>query len=143
MRTFRLATQADIPALQALTIAANQPQMDLPDLAFLAEQDGRVIAAGGLELSHPGMVVISGGVIHPDYYRRPFLVFRLQEFVEDWLIANGCHAYVFPISKRNTRMQRWVERLGARRYTKKNGSYWYVRTIGAHRELTETPHVQA
>jgi acetyltransferase (GNAT) family protein len=134
MRTFRLATPADIPDLAQLALDANQVDAELPDLAFVAEQDGRIVAAVGIELQHVGMVVLSGGVIHPDFYRKPFLAFRLQEAIEDWLISNKCFAYVFSVSKRNTRMQRWVEKLGAKRYVKKHGALWYVRTIGPKRD---------
>lgn len=133
MRTFRLATAADIPALMALAIEANQPDVALPDMAYLAEVDGVIIAAVGIELSDPNKIVLSGGIIHPDYYRKPFLVFRFQEAVEDWLIDLGCLAYVFSVSKRNTRMQRWMEKLGAKRYAKQGGAIWYVRTIGSAR----------
>jgi RimJ/RimL family protein N-acetyltransferase len=130
MRTFRLATPDDIPALVQLTVDANQPDVRLPDLVFVAEQDGRLIAAVGIELGQPGMVVVCGAIVHPDFYRKPFLAFRLQEFMEDWLIKQGCYAYVCSVTKRNTRMQRWIEKLGARRYTKKHGAYWYIRTFG-------------
>lgn len=133
MRTFRLATPADIPALMELAIDANQPDAELPDLAYVAEQDGKIVAAVGIELGHPGMVILSGGIIHPDFYRNPFLVFRLQENLEEWLIAQGCTAYICAVSKRNTRMQRWLEKLGARRYTKKHGAIWYIRTFGPDR----------
>lgn len=137
MRTFRLATQADIPALAQLALDANQVESDVPDLAFVCEIDGKVVAAVGLELEHTGMVVVSGGIIHPDYYRKPFMVFRLQEFMEDWMIQHGCFAYVCSVSKRNTRMQRWLEKLGARRYAKKHGALWYVRAIGPKRDALE------
>lgn len=134
MRTFRLATLADLPDLAQLALDANQVDAELPDMAFVAEENGEIVAAVGIELGHAGMVVLSGGIIHPDHYRKPFLVFRLQEAIEDWLIQQGCFAYVFSVSKRNTRMQRWVERLGAKRYTKKHGALWYVRTIGPKRD---------
>lgn len=136
MRTHRLATLEDIPALVDLAKAAKQEGLDLPDLCCVTEQDGQIIAAVGIELGD-GMVVISGAVIHPDHYRNPFIVFRLQEFMEDWLIQRGCFAYVCSISKRNTRMQRWVEKLGAKRYTKKHGAFWYLRTIGPKRNALE------
>lgn len=135
MRTNRLATPADIPALTALAMESGQPNVDLPDLCMVTEQDGRIVAAVGLELNHPGMVVVSGGLIHPEFYRNPFVAFRLQEFMEDWLIAKQCYAYVCSVSKRNTRMQRWLEKLGAKRYTKKHGAYWYIRTFGPHRDV--------
>lgn len=132
MRSFRLALPTDIPALAQLALDANQRTVDLPDLAFVAEQDGRIVAAVGIELGHVGMVVVSGGIIHPEFYRKPFIVFRLQEALENWLQTQGCFAYVCSVSKRNTRMQRWIEKIGARRYTKKNGAFWYVRTFGKH-----------
>lgn len=136
MRTFRLATLADVPALAELAIEANQTDAELPHLAFVAEQDGKIIGAVGLQLDQPGMVVVTGAIVHPDYYRKPFLAFRMQEFMENWLQHNGCHAYVFCVSKRNTRMQRWMEKLGAKRYDKKNGAIWYIRTFGkARREM--------
>lgn len=134
MRTFRLATNADVPALLRLAIDANQPDVEMPTLAFVAEEDGEIIAAVGIELEHVGMVVLSGGIIHPNHYRKPFLAFRFQEAIEDWLILNNCHAYVCSVSKRNTRMQRWLEKLGARRYAKKHGALWYVRVLGKHRD---------
>lgn len=137
MRTFRLATQADVPALAELAIDANQPDAEIPDLVYVAEQDGRIVAAVGIELGHDEAVVLSGGIIHPDYYRNPFLVFRLQEAVEDWLIGQGCTAYICSVSKRNARMQRWIERLGARRYAKEHGAIWYIRTIGNDRNVLE------
>lgn len=143
MRTFRLATEADVPALVSLAVEAGQLDGGLPDLAFVAEQDGALIAAIGIELGHPGMVVLSGGIVHPDHYRNPFLVFRLQEGVEDWLISQGCYAYIFSVSRRNTRMQRWMEKLGARRYTKKSGILWYVRTIGPKRNALREDVVTA
>lgn len=135
MRTFRLATAADIPALMTLAIDANQPDAELPDMAYVAEVDGEIVAAVGIELSDPNRVVLSGGIIHPRFYRKPFLVFRLQEAIEDWLIDLGCFAYVFSVSKRNTRMQRWMEKLGAHRYARQGGALWYVRTIGPARNL--------
>lgn len=134
MRTYRLATPADIPALTQLAIDANQLDVLLPDLCMVAEQDGRIIAAVGIQLDEPGMVVVSGGIIHPEFYRNPFVAFRLQEALEDWLIQRNCFAYVCSVSKRNTRMQRWLERLGSKRYTKKHGAYWYIRTFGQHRD---------
>lgn len=134
MRTFRLATPEDIPALAELAVEANQTDVGLPDLVFVAEQDGKIVAAGGLQLDQPGMVIATGAIVHPDFYRKPFLIFRLQEFAEDWLIQHGCTAYVFSVSKRNTRMQRWMEKLGAKRYAKKHGAFWYIRTIGPHRD---------
>ena len=137
MRTFRLATPADIPALAELAIEANQTDAALPDLAFVAEQDGKLVGAVGLQLDQPGMVVVTGAIVHPDYYRKPFLAFRMQEFMEQWLQANGCNAYVFCVSKRNTRMQRWMEKLGAKRYEKKHGVYWYIRTFGKARAEME------
>lgn len=137
MRTFRLATPEDIPALAQLALDANQIDADLPDLVFLCLQDGEIIAAVGLEIGRPGMVVASGAVIHPSYYRNPFVAFRLQEFMEDWLIEHNCFAYVCGVTKRNTRVQRWLEKLGARRYTKKNGIIWYLRTIGPHRNALQ------
>lgn len=137
MRTNRLATPEDIPALAALALAAKQENVDLPDLCFLTEQDGQVIAAVGIELGHPGLVVVSGGIIHPDFYRNPFVVLRLQEFMEDWMMQHGCYAYICSVSKRNTRMQRWLEKVGAKRYTKKHGAFWYIRTFGPKRNALE------
>ena len=141
MRTFRLATPADLPALQHLAKVAGQPNAELPDLAFLAEQDGILIAAAGLELGKPGMVVLSGVICLPEVYRKAFLAFRLQEFLEDWLIQNKCYAYIFAISKRNTRMQRWMEGHGAKRYAKKDGAYWYLRTLGPHRHVAHEDYI--
>lgn len=137
MRSFRLATPEDIPALAQLALDANQLDVDLPDLVFLCVQDDRIIAAVGIEIGRPGMVVVSGAIIHPDFYRNPFVAFRTQEFMEDWLIQHQCFAYVCGVTKRNTRMQRWMERLGARRYTKRNGCLWYVRTLGPHRNALQ------
>jgi RimJ/RimL family protein N-acetyltransferase len=137
MRTFRLATPADIPSLAELAVEANQTGVPLPDLAFVAEQDGKLVGAIGLQLDQPGMVVVTGAIVHPDFYRKPFLAFRLQEFMEDWLLGQGCTAYVFSVSKRNTRMQRWMEKLGAKRYEKKHGAFWYVRTFGPARAEME------
>ena len=137
MRTFRLATPADIPALAELAIEANQTDAALPDLAFVAEQDGKLVGAVGLQLDQPGMVVVTGAIVHPDYYRKPFLAFRMQEHMENWLQERGCNAYVFCVSKRNTRMQRWMEKLGAKRYEKKHGAYWYIRTFGKARAEME------
>lgn len=137
MRTFRLATPEDIPALAQLALDANQTDAELPNLAFLCIQDGEIIAAVGLEIGRPGMVVASGAIIHPRFYRNPFVAFRLQEFMEDWLIKNNCFAYVCSVTKRNTRMQRWLEKLGAKRYTKRHGAIWYLRTLGKHRNIME------
>lgn len=137
MRTYRLATPADIASLAELAVEANQTNVDLPDLAFIAEQDGKVIGAVGVQLDQPGMVVVTNAIVHPDFYRKPMLAFRLQEFMEDWLIQHSCNAYVFSVSKRNTRMQRWMEKLGAKRYEKKNGAFWYVRTFGKARAEME------
>ena len=133
MRTFRLATPADLPALAELAVEANQTDAAVPDLAFVAEQDGKIIGAVGLQLDQPGMVVVTGAIVHPAFYRKPLLAFRMQEFMETWLQEHGCNAYVFCVSKRNTRMQRWMEKLGAKRYEKKNGAYWYIRTFGKAR----------
>lgn len=137
MRTFRLATPADVPALAELAIEANQTDVAMPDLAFVAEHDGKIVGAVGLQLDQPGMVVVTGAITHPDYYRKPFWAFRLQEFMENWLQEHGCNAYVFCVSKRNTRMQRWMEKLGARRYEKKHGAIWYIRTFGKARAEME------
>jgi RimJ/RimL family protein N-acetyltransferase len=133
MRTYRLAEPKDLTQLVALAHRACQPDAELPDIAFVADFDGQIVAAVGIELNNPDAVVASGGVIHPAYYRNPFVVFRLQEAMEDWLIQHGCHAYVCSVAKRNTRMQRWMERLGAKCYAKEGGAYWYARTIGPER----------
>ena len=131
MRTFRLAIPKDLPELAKLVEKVNPCGVIPPDLAYLAFQDDQIVAAVGIDLDRPDMVVLSGGVIHPDFYRRAFLVFRLQESIEDWLLSQGCHAYVFSINRRNKRMQRWMEKLGAERYAKRDGALWYTRRIGS------------
>ncbi len=129
----RLAEPArDLPRLVALTVEANQPLEDIADLVFVCEdtEEDRFLAMVGLHLGSPNMVVVGGFIVAPDVYAdaelRRAVAMDLKHHVHAWLAEQGVRSYVCHVSKRNTRMQRWLERQGGRRYTKKNGGYWYL-----------------
>jgi len=132
----RQATKEDLPKLVELALASNQPIESIPTLMFLCEdtEDG-VLGMVGIYLSVPGMVVVGGFIVPPGVYAdrelRRAVADDLRAFVHGWMLTHNCRAYVCEISKRNTRMQRWFERRGGKRYAKKNGSYWYMMKLDA------------
>ena len=127
---FRLATAQDVPALLSLAAMAKQTDTPPADVVFLAEHEALPVAAVGLELNREDSVVVSGGIIRPDFYRNRDVVRGLIDCYERWLTERGCKAYLFSITRRNRRMQRWMERLGATRYAKDGNRLWYFRVLG-------------
>lgn len=131
---YRLATPKDVPALLVLAVLAKQPETGPADVVFLGEECGLPVVAIGLDLSHETFVVLSGGIVHPAFYRDAAAVGGLRDFFEQWLIEHNCFAYVFSVTKRNRRMQKWMERAGAHRYAKIDNRLWYIRTLGEHKQ---------
>jgi hypothetical protein len=129
MRNFRLATKDDVPQLLKL-VGGVKKLGQLPDLACVAEVDGQIVAAVGLSIED-GIVTAGPGVIARKWYGKPFLVFRLHEFLEDFLATRGVKAYVCSSVFQNKRMQRWLEKTGAREYARVDGRVWYYKVIGA------------
>ena len=132
----RLAEERDAPRLASLILGGNQTIDDTPDLVAVCEdtEEDRILAMIGCYLNEPGMVIIGGFLVDPEVYadaemRRAVAGDLVENFYFPWLLARECKAVVWPVSKRNTRMQRWLERHGGRRYNKKHGHYYYVVTL--------------
>jgi hypothetical protein len=131
----RQATPDDLPALAEMALRANQPIEGIPSLMFICEdtEDDSILGMAGIYLNTPGMVVVGGYIVPPEVYAdrelRRAVAEDIKNYLHAWLLLYNCKAYVCNVSKRNTRMQRWLERRGAKRYAKKNGSYWYIMVI--------------
>jgi len=104
----RRATKSDASVCLALLQGANTQATDVPDVMFICEdtEEGRLLGMVGLQMDHPGMVVVAGYTVQPDVYADPEMRRAVAEdlrvFVHGWMAEKGCKAYVCGVSKRNT-----------------------------------------
>src|SRR5439155_22145604 len=124
----RLAEEKVAPRLASLILGGNQAIDDTPDLVAVCEdiEEDRILAMIGCYLNEPGMVIIAGFLVDPQVYAdaamRRAVAGGLVEYVYfPWLLSRECKAVVWPVSKRNERMQGWLDILGGLRYDNKHG----------------------
>ena len=135
MRIYRPAVLTDADRLLALWRSARFKMKALPSLTFVAEEDGTVEAALGLNFEDT--TIIAGPlVVAPEAKTKRLMILRLIESMEAWIVQAGVTAYLFSIPLANKRWNGIIQHFGLTPYATKNGSRWYVREMTNGRRRT-------
>ncbi len=133
MRSIRVATDHDLPALSAAFQAAGMTVGYWPSTIFLAEENGQLL--GGIALDWcTGIAKVGPLLLAPGHEHKKWVVLRLIEFVESFLAKAGVRHYTFYIPKNNLAFQRVAEHAGARPYAAIPGGTFYMREVGYGRQ---------
>lgn len=131
MRTYRLAEVTDGARLLELCRRSRVKITKAPSVTFVAEEDGVVHAALGLDWS--GEFTVAGPlVVSKEARTKRWMILRLAETLEQFLAERGVDRYVLSIACNNKRWTRLVEKAGAVRYAVRDGRNWYIRRVGAY-----------
>ncbi len=128
MRTYRPAVLADANRLLALAKQARFKLKTVPSLTFVAEEDGEIQAALGLNFDDE-WVEAGPLVVAPEAKRKPFMILRLIETMEAWIRQAGATEYLFAIPISNKRWNRIVQHSGLQPYATRTGQRWYLRSL--------------
>jgi hypothetical protein len=128
MRIYRPALISDADALLRLVKSARMKMKGIPSMTFVAEEDGKVVAALGIDWSKDA-VVAGPLVLAKEAKGKRFLVLRLVEAMEAWLMQAGVKLYTFGTALSNKRFNAICEHLNLKVYAKKDGRNWYMREV--------------
>ena len=128
MRTYRPATMDDLPRLLELSKQSRMRLSRVPSLTWVAEDNGIIQAAIGLDWEQ-GKTVAGPLVVDRRLGRKPWMILRLVETMERWMSQAGGTEYLFGVACANTRWNAIAKKFAVR-YVTKDGRHWYLRRLG-------------
>ena len=130
MRTYRPATMDDLPRLLELSKQSRMRVNRVPSLTWVAEEDGVLCAALGLDWEQ-GMTVAGPLMVDRSLGRKPWMILRLVETMERWMTEAGGTEYLFGVACANKRWNAIAKKFAVR-YVTKDGRHWYLRRLTEH-----------
>ena len=100
MRTYRPATMDDLPRLLELSKQSRMRLSRVPSLTWVAEDNGIIQAAIGLDWEQ-GKTVAGPLVVDRRLGRKPWMILRLVETMERWMPQAGGAGYLFGVACAN------------------------------------------
>jgi len=128
MRHYRPALAADVSQILALTKQGRMKVRRAPSVMWVAEEEGTIVAALGLDWED-GKTVAGPLVVDQHASGKPWLVLRLVETMERWMQQAGGSEYLFGVACANTRWNAIAKKFAVR-YVTKDGRHWYLRRLG-------------
>ena len=131
MRQYRPAVVTDAQRLLEMMKSSRMKIRELPSMTFVAEEDGSIQAALGVDWQDEA-VVAGPFVVAPEAKGKRWMVLRLIETMERFLAERGVTSYLLSCACTNARWNRILQKAGCQRYATKNGRNWYTRKVGAY-----------